>query len=253
MLRAVSNRTLGDQVFGQLASEIVSGRYPAGSTIPSERSLSEVLQVNRHVVREALKRLEQIGLLAIAQGGGTTVRDFRRTAGLDLLAVMAEHAEAVEGGLPLLGSALEMRAGIGVDVVRLCAQRAGPEVAADLLEASERIAAVAHGPELLALDEHFWQRILDGAGNLAYQLAFNSLIRGVHAMPELSIPWLEHELARSDFRRPIATAIAAGDPDAAMSAARAGLSPDEAIAAVPIDVPAAAPIDVPAPRNRSAR
>ncbi len=238
MLRAVSNRTLGDQVFGQLVSEIVSGRYPAGSTIPSERSLSEVLQVNRHVVREALKRLEQIGVLAIAQGGATTVRDLRRTAGLDLLSVLAEHAEAVDGVLPLLGSALEMRAGIGIDVVRLCTERAGRELTDDLLAISERIAAVARGPELLAIDEHFWQRILDGAGNLAYQLAFNSLIRGVHAMPELSVPWLEHELARSDFRRPIATAIAAGDADAAMSAARAALSPDAPIADAPIDVPA---------------
>jgi GntR family transcriptional repressor for pyruvate dehydrogenase complex len=245
MLRAVANTTLADQVFGQLATEIASGRYPPGSAIPSERTLSEVFEVNRHVVREALKRLEQIGLLAIAQGGATTVRDLRRTAGLDLLAVLAEHAEADAGVLPLLAAALEMRAGIGVDVCRLCAQRAARDVADDLLEISERIAAVAKGPELLALDERFWQRILDGAGNLAYQLAFNSLIRGVHAMPELSVPWLEHELARSDFRRPIATAIAAGDADAATSTARTALTPDGELSA--------APMDVPATRKRSAR
>ena len=104
-LRAVEKRSLPDKVFEQLTAEIVSGRYPPGATIPSERDLSEVLAVNRHVVREAVKRLEQIGLVRVVQGGRTKVLDFRRTAGLDLLAVVAEHAEPVEALLPLLAPA----------------------------------------------------------------------------------------------------------------------------------------------------
>jgi len=225
-LRAVERRSLPDKVFEQLLSEIVSGRYAAGATVPSERQLSETLGVNRHVVREAIKRLEQIGLLMVTQGGRTTVLDFHETAGLDLLALVAEHAEAAEALLPLLASALEMRAGIGVDLARLCAERAGGEVGNDLLEISQKLAA-AGGEELLELDRRFWQRVLDGAGNLAYQLAFNSLIRAVHARRELSVPWLEQELRRSDHRRPIAVAIAAGDADAAASAARTALTAPE--------------------------
>ena len=65
---------------------------------------------------------------------------------------------------------------------------------------------------------------MDGAGNLAYQLAFNSLIRAVHARRELSLPLLEAELKRSGHRRPIAEAIAAGDPAGAEAAARAALT-----------------------------
>jgi DNA-binding FadR family transcriptional regulator len=225
-LRAVERRSLPDKVFEQLLSEIVSGRYAAEATVPSERQLSETLGVNRHVVREAIKRLEQIGLVVVTQGGRTTVLDFHETAGLDLLALVAEHAEAEEALLPLLAAALEMRAGIGVDLARLCAERAGGEVGNDLLEISEKLAA-AGGEELLELDRRFWQRVLDGAGNLAYQLAFNSLIRAVHARRELSVPWLEQELRRSDYRRPIAVAIAAGDADAAASAARTALTAPE--------------------------
>ncbi len=45
------------------------------------------------------------------------------------------------------------------------------------------------------------------------------------AIPDVSLPWLEQELARSDYRRPIAAAIAAGDADAAESAARLALAP----------------------------
>jgi len=226
-LRAVEKRSLPDKVFEQLTAEIVSGRYTPGTTIPSERELSELMGVNRHVVREAVKRLEQIGLVKVVQGGRTTVLDFRQSAGLDLLALLAEHAEAVEAFLPLLTGVLEMRAGIGVDVARLCAQRASGDLRAELLEISEDLACVAQGAELLALDQHFWQRVLDGAGNLAYQLAFNSLIRAVHAQHSMSLPWLEDELSRSDYRRPIAAAIAAGDGESAAAATRLALTPPD--------------------------
>jgi len=226
MLRAVESTSLPDQVFEQLTAEIVSGRYAPGTTIPSERALSELFSVNRHVVREATKRLAQVGLVKVVQGGGTRVLDFRHTAGLDLLAVVAEHADAAEPFLGLVAGALEMRAGIGVDLARLCAQRASVDVRAELPALAEQLAGVAPGPEVFALDERFWQRVLDGAGNLAYQLAFNSLLRAVHAMPERSLPWLEDELARGDYRRPIAAAIAAGDEEAAASATRTALTPE---------------------------
>src|SRR5207248_6147767 len=82
-----------------------------------------------------------------------------------------------------------------------------------------------HGPELLPVDQRFLQHLLDGAGNIAYQLAFNSLIRAVHADPDFSLGWLEHELERCDYRRPIARAIADRDPDGAATAARDALLP----------------------------
>jgi GntR family transcriptional regulator, transcriptional repressor for pyruvate dehydrogenase complex len=224
-LHAVQKRSLPDRVFEQLTAEIVSGRYAPGATIPSERELSEVFAVNRHAIREAVKRLEQVGLVKVIQGGRTRVLDFRESAGLDLLALVAEHAEAREGLAPLLAGVLEMRAGIGADLGRLCAQRADDDVRAELPEIAENLARVGKGGELLELDQRFWQRVLDGAANLAYQLAFNNLIRAVHARIELSLPWLEGELARGDYRRPIAAAIAARDAEAAEVATREALTP----------------------------
>lgn len=222
MLRPVEPRSLPDDVFGQLLAEIVSGRYDPGEALPSERALTALLKVNRHVIREALKRLEQIGLVKTAQGGRTRVLDFRRTAGLDLLAVIAEHAQALEG---MLEAAMQMRAGIGLDVARLAAQNAPPEIRAELPELADELASTGRGPELLPVDQRFWRLMLEGADNLAYQLAFNSLIRSVNATPELSLWWLEHELERSDYRRPIARAIAAGDAEAAVEATREALAP----------------------------
>ncbi len=229
-LHTVDRQSLPDRVFEQLVAEIVSGDYPVGSAIHSERELSELLGVNRHVVREAVKRLEQVGLVRGTQGGRTTVLDYRLTAGLDVLALLAEHVRELEPLLPLLVAALEMRAGIGADLVRLCAERAAPGLRAELPAMAERIRVTGSGEELLALDEAFWRAILDGAGNLAYQLAFNSLIRAVHARVEISLPWLEDELRRSGHRGPIAAAIAAGDPQAAELAAREALTPPSDLA-----------------------
>jgi GntR family transcriptional regulator, transcriptional repressor for pyruvate dehydrogenase complex len=230
-LSAIDRRSLPDRVFEQLTGEVVSGGYPVGSAIPSERELSELLGVNRHVVREAVKRLEQVGLVRGTQGGRTTVLDYRQTAGLDVLALLAEHARELEPLLPLLVAALEMRAGIGADLARLCAERAPSELRAELPAIAEQIRLTGSGEELLALDEAFWRIILDGAGNLAYQLAFNSLIRAVHARVEIGLPWLEEELRRSQHRGQIAAAIAAGDPQAAELAARRALTPPSDLAA----------------------
>ena len=95
---------------------------------------------------------------------------------------------------------------------------------------AERICVTGPGEELLALDEAFWRVILDEAVSAAYQLAFNSLIRAVHARVEIGLPWLEEELRRSQHRGPIAEAIAAGDPQAAELAARQAPTPPSDLA-----------------------
>ncbi|MHB1539357.1 MAG: FadR/GntR family transcriptional regulator [Solirubrobacteraceae bacterium] len=230
-LHPIQHGSLPDKVFEQLTSEIVCRRYAPGDRLPSERALTQVFDVNRHVVREAIKRLEQIGLVRTNQGGRTRALDFRLTAGLDLLSLLAEHADAIEPQPALFAATLELRAGIGVDLVRLCTERADDDVRHDLVIIAGQLAVVGGGARIMPIDQRFWQRILDGAGNLAYQLAFNSLIRATHAIRDVSLPWLERELRRSDHRRPLAAAIAARDVHAAVQAAHAALAvPPEAVA-----------------------
>ena len=73
------------EVHRRLREQILSGELAPGDPIPSERALSEELGVNRHAVREALKRLQQAGLVRISQGGATRVLDWRDSAGLEVL------------------------------------------------------------------------------------------------------------------------------------------------------------------------
>src|SRR3954465_13535584 len=97
--------TLSSQIHARLRADILSGRYAPGDALPSERRLSEEPDASRHGVREALKRLQQAGLVSISQGGATKVRDGRRRGGLELLLDGEAPAE-----LQAPRAAMEMRA-----------------------------------------------------------------------------------------------------------------------------------------------
>src|ERR1700746_646211 len=84
-LQPVNRRSVPEDVFEQIVADVLSGEMRPGETLPSERRLAEVLGVSRPAVREALKRVSAAGLVEVRQGEATTVRDFRRHSGLDLL------------------------------------------------------------------------------------------------------------------------------------------------------------------------
>jgi GntR family transcriptional regulator len=63
-----------EQVAEALIAEIQEGQLPVGGTLPGELELVERFAVSRHTVREALRRLEGLGLIGRHQGIGTVVR-----------------------------------------------------------------------------------------------------------------------------------------------------------------------------------
>jgi DNA-binding FadR family transcriptional regulator len=255
-LRAIHNRSLADQVFEQLAREIVVGRYPPASNLPAERTLSTVFGVNRHVVREGLKRLEQIGLVKISQGGGTKVLDFKRHAGLDLLALMAEHATGGRDVAKVWVAVFEMRAAIAADIARLCADRGSASIKEELLAISGEMRKTTDGMHLLRLEQRFWERAVEGAQNLAYRLAYNTLIKSAQAMGPMAEEWAAAELRANDYRSAIAKAIAEGNATRAECETRDAMR--KAVEILARTVPAAvdgapkavAPAIAPRPRPR---
>jgi DNA-binding GntR family transcriptional regulator len=64
-----------------LIDEIAAGDFPIGSMLPTELELCERFAVSRYTVREALRRLEEIGLVARRQGSGTVVQATNPGAG----------------------------------------------------------------------------------------------------------------------------------------------------------------------------
>jgi DNA-binding FadR family transcriptional regulator len=213
-LPTTDRRLASDSVHERLRQEILDGRLPPGDPLPSERTLSAEHGVNRHAVREAVKRLQQAGLVRVSHGGATRVLDWRATGGLDLLADLSLSGQ----GLDLLRSIAEMRASIGADAARLCARRA-PAPTRDHLK---RLAAPGAGSsyeEQLVAYEELWELIVDGSGNLGYRLAFNSLVGARHGRGVDSRIYAD-EVADVRAWRALAGAVAAGDERLAERTAR---------------------------------
>lgn len=61
------------QLAEDLIGEIRDGRLSVGQTLPGEFELCESYGVSRHTVREALRRLEELGLITRQRGVGTVV------------------------------------------------------------------------------------------------------------------------------------------------------------------------------------
>lgn len=73
------------EIVKQLREMISADNLKSGDKIPSERELSERLNVGRSSVREALRALELLGLIETRRGEGTFIRDFRGNQLVQLL------------------------------------------------------------------------------------------------------------------------------------------------------------------------
>lgn len=212
-------RRVSERVHDGLRRQILEGELAPGDAVPSERVLAEQHGVNRHAVREALKRLEQAGLVQITHGGATRVLDWRDGAGLEVLLDLVA-GPAAEPPAELIRSVLEMRASIGVDAARRCARRADDAQAERIAVLADE-AAGAVGGDPLELDGRYallWRAVVEGSGNVGYRLALNSLMGALGAYAEVA--------ARVRPRDPVAVrtlgeALARRDPDTAGRAAEA--------------------------------
>jgi GntR family transcriptional regulator, transcriptional repressor for pyruvate dehydrogenase complex len=210
--------TVSGQIHARLRADILGGRYAAGDPLPSERRLSEELETSRHAVREALKRLQQAGLVSISQGGATRVRDWRHHGGLELLLDVAAEGDAPDA-LHAPRAAMEMRACIGADAARRCAERGSAALRAQLLARAEQLAAVE---DLAARNAHYevlWDLIVDGADNIAYRLALTTLVAR-QRIASVKADAVASELADTDAIRALAGAIADGAAGLAHGRAR---------------------------------
>ncbi|WP_082159455.1 FadR/GntR family transcriptional regulator [Micromonospora sp. HK10] len=84
---------LAAAVTAELVERIVRGVHPSGSPLPPEPVLCETFSVSRTVVREAVKILQEKGLVQVRQGAGTTVTPPAMWNMLDELILGATIAE----------------------------------------------------------------------------------------------------------------------------------------------------------------
>ncbi len=69
-----TRKSLSDVVFDRIQRAIKSGAYGSDERLPTEHDLAAEFEVSRPIIREALKRLRDQGLIYSRQGAGSFVR-----------------------------------------------------------------------------------------------------------------------------------------------------------------------------------
>jgi DNA-binding FadR family transcriptional regulator len=222
MLKPVEKQRVAEEIVEQLRSLILTGQYAPGAKLPPERELAKKLGVNRASLREALKKLEHLGLVRIRQGDGTRVTNYMETAGIELVS----HLVAASSSDPeIIGDVLEFRRVIGREVARLAATRVEEEDLSKLRELAER----ANDPDLPAdqvfqLDFEFYVALTSATKNKVMGLLVNTVRDAVASyLPVLAHLTVSPETVR-EHHRDLLAALEKGDADAAANAADAYLN-----------------------------
>jgi len=208
-------------VFKALETRILSGEFAPQMELPGERELCASFGVNRGALREALKRLEQLGLVQVRQGGATKVLDYRTEGGLELLPALLIGPE-VKARRAAVRGLFELRSAIGPDVARLAAERR-TESHCDALDAIvERMADEAHRAPvtLQRLSMSLWEQLAVASDNVAYRCTYNSLRKAWGPIQDAAAKALMEEIGDLARYQKLTRAVRAQQGDRAAKVAR---------------------------------
>lgn len=200
-----------------LVRRILEGTYATGQRLPAERELHQEFHVSRHVVREALKRLEVMGLIRIQHGSGAYTEDVFLNGGIELFEYLL-HNGADELDVAVLSDFFDFWEHFLPEVYRRAAESRREEDLAAWRGLLEARASSMHGEDLAGLFEahlRAFQVLGRAANNTLYQLILNNVVRVLRRMPNravleqsaLAIP--QHHMER------LAEALEEGDGDLA--------------------------------------
>jgi DNA-binding FadR family transcriptional regulator len=217
-MSSVPNTLVSERVFSRLLEALLAGRYEPGEKLPTQRALAGDLGVTLSSLREALKRLEQMGLIDVRHGDAMYVRDWRAHGGLDVLA----HVLLRGGGIDLavLRDILDARALMLRELAGLAAERGGEDHGARLVTLAAEFAALDPGDAAAAarIDFAFFTEVADAAGNLVFVLILNA-IRSLYFDRLSAIPVTARPAELAPFYARLAKAIAGGRADRARAVA----------------------------------
>ncbi|RLC29778.1 MAG: FadR family transcriptional regulator [Deltaproteobacteria bacterium] len=120
MFREASQNRIFQDVVNQVQNAILDGRLKHGDVLPPERDLKEMFNTSRGTLREALRVLEERGLIEIRLGvrGGSIVKPLTTRHASQTLALL------IRSQMVSLKQLCEFREGVEGTVASLAAQRA---------------------------------------------------------------------------------------------------------------------------------
>ncbi|WBB81000.1 FadR/GntR family transcriptional regulator [Micromonospora sp. WMMD882] len=209
---------LARAVTAELVERIVRGVHPSGTPLPPEPILCETFSVSRTVVREAVKILQEKGLVQVRQGAGTMVTPPAMWDMLDELVLGATIAE--DDSLAILDDLVVTRRVLESDMANVAARVADQEVL-------DRLRALVDRMDEL-VDDHVSYHDHDRAfHDTVMQASGNRIARGVVRSLESQVVNTARYMGRTERalcvasnqgHRRIYERIAAHDPEGAAQA-----------------------------------
>lgn len=126
---SLDRNTLFAQLASVIEARIVSGELKPGYRMPSEGALATQYGVSRPVVREALAKLRERGLIETVNGSGTFVRHPNDD---DLHDVILRHLRLIGTSADAVRDLYEARIAVEVMTAQLAATRATEEELAEI-------------------------------------------------------------------------------------------------------------------------
>ncbi len=205
---------VAEEVGRYLLRAIFDRTFRPGDRLPSERSLAERLGVNRASLREAIKKLELMGLVKTRQGDGTRVLDFMGSAGLELLQLLIPHI--TEDAAPLVKDLFEVRMVLGREMARLATARYDADDLAEMRRVQrEAIARSRNRKELLIADMEMFAVLGRASHNRVVQMLANSIHTAVKHHPDIFVRAMPDAEDTVEYHRAIIDSLTAGDGDGA--------------------------------------
>lgn len=163
--------SLSEKVYALMHGRIMRGEYSANEKLPAEKDLSAQFGVSRPILRIALERLREEGLIYSRQGAGNFVRVKRESAlGYAKVETIAD-----------IQRCYEFRLTIETDAASLAATRRNDAVLADM-ERALHLLSEATGSRLHREDADFafHLAIARGANNQYYEDTLRALRDHIH-------------------------------------------------------------------------
>ena len=170
-----------EEIADSLIHDILSGQYRHGERLPSERDLAARFDANRGAVREAMKKLEQLGLASI-QPGGARVMPLQE-ASLDVVGPLLSLGDLPDPDLvdqifQVVGSLITLSAELTV------AHASDDQIAAIRARLQPMIQGSLSRHEYAEARYELMRTIMEASGNLVCRMITRALI--VQLAPRLA-------------------------------------------------------------------
>lgn len=222
MFQAAKQTKVFQDVVIQIQEAILDGRLKAGDTLPAERELKQMFNISRGTLREALRVLEQKGLIKIklGVGGGSVVKTVNADQISESLGLLIRSQKVS------LNHLADFREDVEGIVAANAARTNTPEHIRDLKSLlAEARECVEQGSsrrnEFIEIDKQIHMNLAEIAGNPIYTTILHSIHENIHRYYDRFLSMEKKELQQNYADLcDIIQAVEIGDEDQARKVAQ---------------------------------